>query len=730
MYAVGRLGSYISKGVYSVSTPFHPFGGAVDIIVVEQPDGTFKSSPWYVRFGKFQGVMQRKEKVVNLVVNGVEIDFHMYLGSDGQACFLSEVDVDEGDSLSSPPPSSGEDTGSHSKCRKPMKSKSCDFKGANTRSSGILGYMFGKKSFKERDVQLVRLNSLERAQIAANLLEVNWSTNLKIPSHDLPNESNANHNSSFDDKVNNKTNFPDPSVVPVEESGSIDHTNIYLFQEDNMTEMNSVINSNYSGITIGKEISKTAMTISNRIVDGQAVPLNEKYSQRVYLLPLDSSSERVEQQSSTVSSESLEVEHLIFGDLDDLSPKNIKTNILGDSSVENRVKLLSVKSDISVPFSSKAQVDDVLRMAKSLPAKWAHDNNFCSRPNHPRSSEVSQESENGMVIEEVDIRPFQPETGKSEKSPTTPANGGRRRTWSFPFKRSSSTLMIQHSLDDDIFTKSENLPRDASHDCMEEDLPKVKITKKKIRALTPTSEQLSSLNLKEGRNIVIFTFSTPMLGKQQVEAQIYLWKWDTRIVISDVDGTITRSDVLGQFMPLVGVDWSQTGVAHLFSAIKDNGFQLLFLSARSISQAYVTRQFLINLMQDGKGLPDGPVIISPDGLFPSLFREVVRRAPHEFKIACLEDIKALFPSDMNPFYAGFGNRHTDEFSYLKVGIPKGKIFIINPKGEIVVNRHITNTKSYTTLRTLVNGMFPVVSSSEQEDYNSWNFWKLPLPNIH
>lgn len=29
-----------------------------------------------------------------------------------------------------------------------------------------------------------------------------------------------------------------------------------------------------------------------------------------------------------------------------------------------------------------------------------------------------------------------------------------------------------------------------------------------------------------------------------------------------------RSDVLGQFMPLVGVDWSQTGVTHLFSAIK------------------------------------------------------------------------------------------------------------------------------------------------------------------
>ncbi|KAJ8541086.1 hypothetical protein K7X08_001902 [Anisodus acutangulus] len=215
-----------------------------------------------------------------------------------------------------------------------------------------------------------------------------------------------------------------------------------------------------------------------------------------------------------------------------------------------------------------------------------------------------------------------------------------------------------------------------------------------------TSEQLSTLNLKEGKNVVLFTCS-----KQQVDARIYLWRWDTNIVISDVDGTITRSDVLGQFMPLVGRDWSQTGVAHLLSAIKDNGYQLLFLSARAISQAYLTRQFLFNLMQDGKGLPEGPVFTSPDGLFLSLYREVVRKAPQEFKIACLQDIKALFPSDRNPFYAGFGNRDTDELCYLKVQIPEGKIFTINSKGQIVLNRHI-DTKSYACLHGRVNDMFP------------------------
>lgn len=45
---------------------------------------------------------------------------------------------------------------------------------------------------------------------------------------------------------------------------------------------------------------------------------------------------------------------------------------------------------------------------------------------------------------------------------------------------------------------------------------KTNAVKKKIKVLTPTSEQLASLNLKEGKNIVTFTFSTAMLGRQQV----------------------------------------------------------------------------------------------------------------------------------------------------------------------------------------------------------------------
>lgn len=91
MNVVGIVGSLISQGVYSVATPFHPFGGAVDVIVVQQQDGTFRTTPWYVRFGKFQGVLKGAEKIVRISVNGEEANFHMYLDNSGEAYFVREV---------------------------------------------------------------------------------------------------------------------------------------------------------------------------------------------------------------------------------------------------------------------------------------------------------------------------------------------------------------------------------------------------------------------------------------------------------------------------------------------------------------------------------------------------------------------------------------------------------------------------------------------------------------
>ncbi|KAK7351653.1 hypothetical protein VNO77_11250 [Canavalia gladiata] len=1041
MQAVGRLGSYISQGVYTVSGPFHPFGGAVDIVVVQQPDGTFKSSPWYVRFGKFQGVLKAREKVVDICVNGMQAGFQMHLDSKGEAFFLREIDAQ--DSLFV---SSGDDAHDHPRS---LRSKSCNFDSndgvgrTSSRRSRILGLVFGRRSLKQEhggDGEVIgnRVDSFERAEIAANLLDLKWSTNIsdqngvdassgdcnndqfnQEPCFDVARDGECHLNGKegvcdgaegdvqvacvemkLQARLQKQLNGEEVAAVNTEEAHGVcsqtsksselavdcsgeqkahqvmyhvhvhdevlHRATVLLSEQDakfrnpdgiddsiqsrqrlpfdwrmgtetkevttnvdlgvpvlEVSEFHSQVqqmsfpdDSLYNEVDVEEKTASPKLQPVNmglghcssekvesnciskhstsRSLDDQLLDENNMKDIDIFSTiscPLDSLSDCSPRKTSRRSpSPSSGDENFFFSDLDEsvindrfersFSPEEAeKEDYISYENGSEKFRVMF--SPIAIP-RNEAAGDEVGHHAGSLPnissgsngivqrrlsqsldsksasspwefpgndglqclksdkdkenqlshdepgAKDCHDSGEFKgtilklfHGNRICTSYLSTEFENDSCLQVIfllipvgccmvsyerpqvfkleDMNQVE-EIHPGDPSTQNPSSHGNWRLWPFSLRRAGPrNPMLPPPPSNAKNTTFGNSPETTISTGMNKNELKPNIMKNKVRETAPTSEQLASLNLKEGMNTVTFTFSTAVLGKQQVDARIYLWKWNTRIVISDVDGTITRlyleqlqrnirtlvivnvghsgvsfhacflvvksayellntyrsltgpvegklyyyslwsfqmtelgnlgwSDVLGQFMPLVGIDWSQTGVAHLFSAIKENGYQLLFLSARSISQAYLTRQFLLNLKQDGKVLPDGPVVISPDGLFPSLYREGNKRVPHEFKIACLEDIRALFPSDCNPFYAGFGNRDTDEISYLKVGIPKGKIFIINPRGEIVVNRRL-DTKSYTSMHALVNGMFPPTNSSEQEDFNSWNFWKLPPPAI-
>jgi len=114
-------------------------------------------------------------------------------------------------------------------------------------------------------------------------------------------------------------------------------------------------------------------------------------------------------------------------------------------------------------------------------------------------------------------------------------------------------------------------------------------------------------------------------------------------VISDVDGTITKSDVLGHIMPHFGKDWSQPNVADLFQKIIGKGYMIMYLTARAIGQTEATKKYIFSIKQNGVPLPDGPVIQSHDRLAKSFSREVIEKKPHIFKIETLTNIRGLFP---------------------------------------------------------------------------------------
>ena len=48
------------------------------------------------------------------------------------------------------------------------------------------------------------------------------------------------------------------------------------------------------------------------------------------------------------------------------------------------------------------------------------------------------------------------------------------------------------------------------------------------------------LKLKEGVNDVSFSVTTQYQGTTRCTSSIFLWRWDDRVIVSDIDGTITR----------------------------------------------------------------------------------------------------------------------------------------------------------------------------------------------
>lgn len=256
-----------------------------------------------------------------------------------------------------------------------------------------------------------------------------------------------------------------------------------------------------------------------------------------------------------------------------------------------------------------------------------------------------------------------------------------------------------------------------------------------IKTLRLTLEQLAGLGLQYGRNELVFRLPQ---GGLQVEADLYLWKSTVPIVISDIDGTITKSDALGHVLNMFGRDWTHPGVANLFQDVARNGYNIMYLTARSVGQADTTRQYLDSICQDGMRLPKGPVILSPDRTMAALRREIILKKPEVFKMACLRDINNLFfldsgsgddgasaDDDRTPFYAGFGNRITDAISYRSVKIPSHRIFTINPNGEVHMEllELAGYRSSYLHIGELVDQFFPPLKHISDFSHG-WNQHQL------
>uniref|UniRef100_A0A6N2LD56 phosphatidate phosphatase n=1 Tax=Salix viminalis TaxID=40686 RepID=A0A6N2LD56_SALVM len=793
MNVVGKVGSIISRGVYSFVIPFHPFGGAVDVIVVQQQDGTFRSTPWYVRFGKFQGVLKGAEKIVRINVNDIEANFHMYLDNSGEAYFIKEIEpgkVSEANGVI-------KDSNSMAMSNEDV---SVGFSGVGDRN--VVG--ISRLEHSVSDSRVIQLREEDNSSGAAQLQRAESDGDRRY--YDFQDEQSSMDDSvelseyasdiynSIDDEHSAVSQGSDSEVILVSVDGHVltapvleseqntenmqfctpqfhlglgDDTgefnsgddawaadyisklsaSVSNFASDNAYNVNNGDNACQLEVSEGdKELlcqsqeiqdiprsegdllvqsdSDTPVRINREEVFKSCLALPELAKLGRIADPEETDTSLVVQKDSHEESScsSPAVDQTINGDLVEFTDNGCSSDSSGIQgsptlqvelkAAENATRIEHIGADstctsVSIGISSDEKGEESYHMStvgegldNSLQGPVPEDVSgksetvkpqiaisieemqtcsskgfeisLCGKELHAgmgmdAAAEVfvahrisAEEFKNsatsiirnenliiryrekyftwekaapivlGMAAFGLDL-PAEPkdaipvevddtlEQRDDDAGITSTPSSRRWRLWPIPFRRVKTS---SNSSSEELFVDSESGVQNSnvestSASCGGSESPH----KQFLRTNIPTSEQIASLNLKEGQNKITFSFSTRVLGIQQVDCHIYLWKWNARIVISDVDGTITRSDVLGQFMPLVGKDWTQSGVAKLFCAIKENGYQLLFLSARAIVQAYLTRSFLFNVKQDGKTLPNGPVVISPDGLFPSLYRE-------------------------------------------------------------------------------------------------------------
>ncbi|KAI9562013.1 hypothetical protein GHT06_012977 [Daphnia sinensis] len=121
-------------------------------------------------------------------------------------------------------------------------------------------------------------------------------------------------------------------------------------------------------------------------------------------------------------------------------------------------------------------------------------------------------------------------------------------------------------------SNNSNQPDSGKKHPMEDD-PITKIWTIYCKTFRRATEQIKHLNVREGPNETVFSVTTAHQG-----------------TITYIDGTITKytyillltSDVLGYILPIIS----------LFTMIKNNGYRILYLSARAIGQVHVTRKYL------------------------------------------------------------------------------------------------------------------------------------------
>ncbi|GIK04741.1 hypothetical protein Aspvir_008835 [Aspergillus viridinutans] len=641
MQYVRSISGSVSKTWNSINPA--TLSGAIDVIVIEQEDGTLACSPFHVRFGKFS-LLRPYEKKVEFQVNGVKQDYAMKLGEGGEAFFVFETSDEIPASLQTSPLVS------------PAASP-------RTRSEEDLPSSLQEPEFLD----------LEKSSATTHSQDAKAGSNIPLFSRGARASSDLGAMTPL-------SQSPDETSVSRLRRGSLGNALGFdrAASEPVITAKKSTGTSSEGDFAVGSQPPSPTISDTERPRSPPLLTPQEAVSRALSL-------------SKKLSSSNIPTRVNETGDLmlDMTGYKSNEEDALRAELIAR--KILAEELEGSYDIGGLIGADEHGNL-------WIY------------SSEEAKEAANRRAT----FNSMRPHSAMSENAISDP---GYHSDTDHPMSESPYPTRHQRAKSD-VQPGFPTPPQSPTQDSTP-----AEPTRNYAKTLRLTSDQLKALNLKPGANPMSFS-----VNRATCTATMYLWNSTTPIVISDIDGTITKSDALGHVLNMIGRDWTHAGVAKLYTDIVNNGYNIMYLTSRSVGQADTTRTYIYGVCQDGYRLPKGPVIMSPDRTIAALRREIYLRKPEVFKMACLRDILGLFNGKENPFYAGFGNRLTDALSYRSVNIPSSRIFTINSNAEVSLDLLSLNKykSSYVTMQELLDHFFPPVSLLVQpggENCTDFTYWR-------
>jgi LNS2-like protein (lipin/Ned1/Smp2) len=141
----------------------------------------------------------------------------------------------------------------------------------------------------------------------------------------------------------------------------------------------------------------------------------------------------------------------------------------------------------------------------------------------------------------------------------------------------------------------------------------------------------------------------------------YLFAPGTKVVVTDIDGTLTTNDAEfimqvadGSYVPMM-----MTAADKLMQAWSMKGYPVIYLTARPTVYRAESRGWLADL-----GFPGGPLITETGGKTADVYKTLwLDRMVQDFQWTVV---------------AAYGNADTDITAYANVGVPKDRTFIVGP----------------------------------------------------